>query len=184
MVRFEDTDEPEGKNGPSRVKAHQVKSTFRVRRKHTALGGIAREGSLIAPRGTVIGPSQISALAASGLKTVKVVRRPIIGVIATGDELVNPGRRLLPGRVYDCNSAAMASLIMHYGGIPRILGIARDNEPSLRAKIEKGMNPDAIVTTGGVSMGDFDLVRLILGKLGKVVFSRIKMGPEQPSLSA
>jgi molybdopterin molybdotransferase len=71
----------------------------------------------------------------------------------------------------------MASLVIHYGGIPRILGRAADNEASVWARIEKGMTLDAIITTGGVSMGDFDLVRLTLGKLGKIVFSRIKMGP-------
>ena len=179
VVRFEDTDEPGDKNGPSRLKAREVKIYVSPApgANIQPAGRNAREGSLILTRGAVIGPAQISALAALGMRKVKVVRRPLIGVIATGDELVSPGRGLSPGKTYDCNTAGIASLVMHYGGIPRILGIARDNEASLRARIEKGMTLDAIVTTGGVSMGDFDLVRLLLGKLGKIVFSRIKMGP-------
>ena len=179
VVRFEDTDEPGDKNGPSRRKAREVKIyvSSSPGANIQPAGSNAREGSLILPRGRVIGPAQVSALAALGLRKVKVVRQPVIGVIATGDELVSPGKDLSPGKTYDCNTAGMASLVIHYGGIPRILGIARDNEPSLRARIGRGMTLDAIVTTGGVSMGDFDLVRLLLGKLGKIVFSRIKMGP-------
>ncbi len=179
VVRFEDTDEPGDKNGPSRLKIREVRIYVSPSpgANIRPAGSNAREGSLILSRGTVIGPPQISALAALGRRRVKVTRRPVIGVIATGDELVSPGRGLKPGKTYDCNTAAMASLVMHYGGIPRMLGRARDNEASVRARIEKSMALDALITTGGVSMGDFDLVRLTLGKLGKIVFSRIKMGP-------
>ena len=179
VVRFEDTDEPGDKNGPSRLKARGVKmyASPSPGANIRPAGSNAREGSLILHRGTVVGPAQVSALAALGKKNVKVVRRPLIGVIATGDELVSPGRGLKPGKTYDCNTSAMASLIVHYGGVPRLLGMARDNEASVRARIEKGMTLDAVVTTGGVSMGDFDMVRLTLGKLGKIVFYRITMGP-------
>jgi molybdopterin molybdotransferase len=179
VVRFEDTDEPGGKNGPSRLKICEVKIYVspRAGANIRPAGSNAREGRLILSGGTVIGPAQISALAALGRRWVTVVRRPVIGVIATGDELVSLGRGLPPGKTYDCNTAAMASLVIHYGGIPRILGRAGDNEASVRTRIEKGMALDAIITTGGVSMGDFDLVRLTLGKLGKIVFSRIKMAP-------
>jgi molybdopterin molybdotransferase len=179
VVRFEDTDEPGDKNGPSRLKTREVKIYVSPSpgANIRPAGSNAREGCLILSRGAVIGPAQISALAAMGRRRVTAVRRPVIGVITTGDELVSPGRGLPPGKTYDCNTAAMASLVIHYGGIPRILGRAADNEASVWARIEKGMTLDAIITTGGVSMGDFDLVRLTLGKLGKIVFSRIKMGP-------
>jgi molybdopterin molybdotransferase len=179
VVPFEATDEPGDKNGPSRIKAREVKIYIspspgaNIQRA----GSSAQEGSLVLPKGTVVGPSQVSALAALGLRRVKVIRRPVVGVIATGDEIVSPGKDLPPGKTYDCNTAAMAALVTHYGGIPRLLGTARDKEASLRARIERSMTLDALITTGGVSMGDFDLVRLLLGKVGEIVFSRIKMGP-------
>jgi molybdopterin molybdotransferase len=95
----------------------------------------------------------------------------------TGDELVSPGTRLAHGKTYNANAAAVASLVAHYGGIPRILGIARDTENALIAKIRKGITADVIITTGGVSKGDYDLVRLVLGRIGKIIFSKINMGP-------
>ncbi len=179
VVRFEDTDEPGDKNGPSRLANREVRIYVspgpgaNIR----PAGSNARVGSLIVRKGLVIGPAQVSALAALGRRKVKVVRRPVVGVIATGDELVSAGKPLHPGKTYDCNTLGMASMVSYYGGVPKVLGMARDNEPSVRARIDKAMTLDAVVTTGGVSMGDFDLVRLTLGKLGKVVFSRIKMGP-------
>jgi molybdopterin molybdotransferase len=179
VVRFEDTDEPGGKDGPGLIKTRQVKIYVSPSpgANIRPAGSNAREGSAILSRGALIGPAQISALAALGKELVKVVRRPVIGVIATGDELVRQGTELRPGKTYDCNTAAMASFVIHYGGIPKIFGIARDNEASVRAGIEKGMTLDAVITTGGVSMGDFDLVRLTLGKLGRIVFTRIRMAP-------
>ncbi|OPY68482.1 MAG: Molybdopterin molybdenumtransferase [Syntrophorhabdaceae bacterium PtaU1.Bin034] len=179
VVRFEDTDEPQDKNGPnphnpSAVKIYaQVAPGANVREP----GSNTSKGVLILPRGTVIGPAQVSALAFLGRDRIRVVRRPVMAVIATGDELINPGKRLSKGKCYNCNMAAIASLVTHYGGIPRIIGIARDNEASLLRKIGRGMTADAIITSGGVSKGDYDLVRLLLAKLGKIVFSRINMGP-------
>jgi molybdopterin molybdotransferase len=134
-------------------------------------------GDLVLPRGTAIGPAQVSSLAAIGRTSVRVFRRPVFAIIATGDELVAPGRPIAPGKAYNCNAAAMAAMVSHYGGVPRVLGIARDNEASLLAKIRAGLAADAIITTGGVSRGDYDLVRLVIGQLGRVVFSRIRMGP-------
>ena len=179
VVRFEDTDEPGDKNGPNKSNPSKVK--IFVSEKPGAnirpAGSNVTRGSLVMPRGTAIGPAQLSALFAIGKNRIKVIRRPKIAVIATGDELINPDKSLTPGKSYNCNAAAISALIAHYGGVPQVLGIARDSEPSLLAKIQKGMMADAIITSGGVSMGDYDLVRLVIGKLGRVFFSRINMGP-------
>ena len=104
-----------------------------------------------------------------------------MAIISTGDELTRIGTTLKPGKSYDSNAAAIATLVAHYGAIPRVLGIARDSEASLAAKIGRALTADAIITSGGVSKGDYDLVRSVLGKMGRVVFSRIDMGPERPS---
>jgi molybdopterin molybdotransferase len=179
VVRFEDTDEPADKNGPNKNNPSKVRIYVAARPGDNIrpAGSHVRKGTLILPKGTLIGPAQISALAAIGKKSLEVVRRPVIAVIATGDELVSLGNPLAPGKTYNCNTAAIASLVAHYGGIPKILGIARDSEAALISKIRRGMGSDVIITSGGVSKGDYDLVRLVLGKLGKLVFSRIKMGP-------
>ncbi|OPY77115.1 MAG: Molybdopterin molybdenumtransferase [Syntrophorhabdus sp. PtaU1.Bin153] len=180
VVRFEDTDEPPDKNGPNTTKPAEVKIyvTLGAGANIRGAGSNIREGFPVVPGGTLIGPTRISALASIGRATLKVVRRPVIAVIATGDELVSVGKPLSPGKSYNSNTAAIASLVAHYGGIPKIMGIARDRELSLFKKIREGAKiADGIITSGGVSKGDYDLVRLVLGKIGEVVFSRIKMGP-------
>jgi len=179
VVPFESTDEPGDKNGPRAADPSEVKILragapgANIRRA----GSNAAKGSLVLPRGTSVGPAQISALAAMGRSTVNVVRRPVVAIVSTGDELTSLRSPLRPGRSYDCNSTAIAALVSHYGGIPRVLGIARDNEASLMAKLRRGLSADAVITSGGVSKGDYDLVRLVVAKLGAVILSRIGMGP-------
>jgi molybdopterin molybdotransferase len=179
VVRFEDTDEPPDKSGPNQNNPSCVK-IFVALSAGTNLrpaGSTVRRGALVVPKGAVIGPAQVSALSAIGKTSISVIRRPVIAVIATGDELVPAGKPLMPGKSYNSNTAAIASLITHYGGIPRILGIARDNEASLLKKITQGIAADAIITSGGVSKGDFDLVRKVIGTVGEIVFAKIQMGP-------
>lgn len=179
VVPFESTDEPGDKNGPSLANPSHV----RILRAGRPGANIRRAGSnvskrsLVLPRGTSIGPAQISALAAIGRSTVGVVRRPVVAIISTGDELVGLKSHLRPGQAYDCNSKAIAALVTHYGGVPRVLGIARDSEASLMAKLHKGLTADAVITSGGVSKGDYDLVRLVITRMGTVILSRIGMGP-------
>ncbi len=178
VVRFEDTDEPGGKLGPNSDNPSTVKafaapvpgSGIRLR------GSDIRKGSVVLGQGMVLGPAQISALLSIGKTRVTVIRRPVVTIIATGDELISPDRQLRPGKTFNSNAAALAALVLHYGGIPRLLGVARDNEASIIGKIQRGMTSDAIITSGGISHGDYDLMRLVLGKIGKVVFSRVRMG--------
>ncbi len=179
VVRFEDTDEPPDKNGPNRSRPSAVKVFMPVAAGANVIkaGSVVKRKAIVVPKGTVIGPAQISALLSIGKTKIKVIRRPVIAVIATGDELVPSGKPLGRGKSYNCNTAALVAQITQHGGIPKVLGIARDNQQSLRKKILKGLAADAIISSGGVSKGDFDLVRLILGKIGKVVFATLQMGP-------
>jgi len=140
-------------------------------------GSNVRRGSLVVPKGTIIGPAQLSALSSIGKARIKVIRRPVVAIIATGDELATTGK-LYPAKSYNSNTVAIASIVTHYGGIPKVLGIARDRESSLLKKIGEAVHvADVIITSGGISKGDYDLVRLVLGKLGEVVFSVLDMGP-------
>ncbi len=179
VVRFEDTDEPFEKNGANPANPRTVK-IFVAQEAGANIGFAgfsARKGSLVIPKGTVIGGPQISVITTVGKALVKVIRRPVVAIIATGDELVSLGRPLPPGQSYNSNAGAVAALVAHYGAIPKILGVARDKESSLLAKLKRGFTADAIITTGGVSKGDYDIVRLVLGRIGEVLFSRIAMGP-------
>jgi len=178
VVRFEDTDEPMNKkegngNTPKEVKIYKEAMPGENIR---AAGSNIRKGDLVMSGGTVVGPTQISALISTGRNRLKVIRKPVLAIIATGDELISAGNPLSPGRVYNSNAESLAALISYYGGIPKIMGIARDREASLLSKFKRCMNADAIVTSGGVSEGDYDLVRRVIGKIGKVISPKINMG--------
>ena len=179
VVRFEDTDETGNKNGHGKKNPEGVKIGIGLLPGDNIwpAGSNIREGNTIIPERTLIGPVQISALASMGKSRIMVFRKPTVAIIATGDELVRPGGRLTRGKIYSGNSVAVAALVRHYGGVPKILGIARDKETALAAKIQKGLTADAIITIGGVSKGDFDLVRLVVAKIGEVVFPGIRMMP-------
>ncbi|MEN6373292.1 MAG: gephyrin-like molybdotransferase Glp [Smithella sp.] len=179
VVRFEDTDEPGNKNGPNKNNPMDVKICTGLSSGDNIwpAGSNVRKGNIIIPEGTLIGPVQITALASMGKRRIRVIRKPTVAIIATGDELVPPGGRLTCGKIYSSNSVAIAALVRHYGGVPKILGIARDKESALISKLQKGMAADAVITIGGVSKGDYDLVKLAVAKIGKVVFSGIRMMP-------
>ena len=179
VVWFEDTDEPGNKNGPNLANPSVVRIHKAVNAGDNILkvGATVKKGALLATKGSIFGTAQMVALALTGCNLVKTFRRPVIGVISTGDELISIGSKLRPNKVINCNGPALASLISHYGGIPRMLGMARDNEFSLLGKIKKGLDCDAIITSGGASRGDYDLTRRVLSSVGELVFSRINMGP-------
>jgi len=178
VVRFEDTDETVDKKGSDKNSPSQVKIYVPIQPGNNIrfAGSIFQRGTLLVQEGTIIGPEEISCLASLGKELITVIRRPVVGIIATGDELVNPGRSLSIGKTYNCNTAATACLVLYYGAIPHVLGIAHDTEAALMSKIRKGMAGDAIVISGGASRGDYDLVRLVLEKVGEIVFSATKTG--------
>lgn len=179
VIRFEDTDEPIEKNGPNLNNPKEVKvfKAGAIGEGIRSQGSAIREGNLLLPKGTLIAPHHISTLASIGVTALKVIRRPVFAVIPTGDELSKPGQPLAPGNVYDSNGPAIVAYVQQHGGIARHFGIARDKEGALDAKIDRALHVDAIITSGGVSKGDYDLVRLVLARRGQIVFSRVKMGP-------
>jgi molybdopterin molybdotransferase len=177
VVRFEDTDEAR-RAGPSAEISilKEAKVGLNIRR---AGEDIAR-GSKVLSRGGTIRPSEVGILASLGRRLVKVIRRPVVAVLATGDELVDIGEPLPVGRIYNSNSYSVAALVRRYGGIPRILGIARDSEDSLVASLRHGLDADMLVTSGGVSLGDYDVVKDVLAKQGEIAFWTVRMKPGKP----
>jgi molybdopterin molybdotransferase len=143
-------------------------------------GESIKKDELVMARGTVLRPSEIGVLASMGISAVRVVRRPIVAILATGNELADLGEPLIEGKIYNSNTYSIASQVMRDGGIPRLLGIALDNEASVTAKIERSMDADMLITIGGVSMGDYDVVKNVLAQKGKMVFWKVRTKPGKP----
>lgn len=177
VVRFEDTDQ-EGRdnNAPEVGILAEVSKGLDMRRA----GEDIAEGMMVLDKGTVIRPAEIGVLASLGRGLIKVIRRPVVAILATGDEIVDITKPLPEGKIYNSNSYSLAGLVMRYGGIPRVLGIASDVEDSLVARLHMGLDADMLVTSGGVSLGDYDIVRDVLAKEGEVVFWRVKQKPGKP----
>jgi molybdopterin molybdotransferase len=175
VVRFEDTDKQESNHREVRI-YHEIPRGANIRKT----GEDISRGTVVVTRDTVIKPAHIGVLASLGKRQVNVIRRPRVAILATGNELVELDQPLPPGKLYNSNSYTMAALVSKYGGIPDILGIASDSEESLINLIHRGLQSDLLITTGGVSVGDFDMVKDILGKEGRVIFWKIRMKPGKP----
>lgn len=145
-------------------------------------GGDVRRGDQALSAGAVIRPAEIALMAALGIAQVRVIRRPRVAILATGDELVEPGEQLLPGQIRNANGWSTAALVMRYGGLPIQLGIARDMADDLRAKLAGGLaaNADLFVVSAGVSVGAYDLVKDIVTSDGELSFWRVRMRPGKP----
>ena len=145
-------------------------------------GEDVRAGETVIPRGTVLRPQEIGMLAALGKKEVAVTRRPRVGILGTGDELVEIDAPLAPGKIRNSNTYSNAAQVRKYGGVPVILGIARDREPEIADKLREGLNKgvDLLLVSGGVSVGDFDVVKKVLAAEGRIDFWRVRMKPGKP----
>jgi len=119
-------------------------------------------------------------MASVGYSKVKVIRRPVVAVLSTGNELVETGEPLPEGKIYDSNAYSIAALVKRYGGVPKVLGIARDDEAELVGKLKQAQDADMVLTTGGVSMGDYDMVKDILARDGRIVFWQVRVKPGKP----
>ena len=140
-----------------------------------------RQGSVALASGTLLRPQEIGLLSAMGKSAVAVYRRPRVAILATGDELLEPGAPPPPGKIVNSNSYSLAAQVLAAGGEPVLLGIAADTEEATREKIQEGLRADILITTGGVSVGDRDLVRETLIRLGgEILFWKVDMKPGKP----
>ncbi|MBK7858740.1 MAG: molybdopterin molybdotransferase MoeA [Archangiaceae bacterium] len=145
-------------------------------------GEDAREGDLLLRAGTALGVGELGLLWGQGLTAVRVHRRPRVGIMSSGDELVEIGTPH-GGRIFDTNSPALAAVVRRCGGVPRKLGIAADRLEAVRQKIETGLAPefDALICVAGMSVGEKDYVRDVLAMLGvQIDFWRVAMRPGKP----
>ena len=137
-------------------------------------------GQQILSRGTEIGPWEIGVLATLGWATVPVIRRPRVAILGTGDEVIDVDEPLRPGKIRNSNSYLLEAAVRKAGAEPHRLGVARDTVESLREKFSEAVQSDLIITSGGVSVGDFDLVKDIMREQGDINFWRINMRPGKP----
>ena len=137
-------------------------------------------GAVVLRKGRVLDPPSLGLLASFGLARVRTIRRPRVGVLATGDELLAPGEPHEPGKLYDSNSYGVASAVRRWGAEPLFLGIAPDEPQALRQKLREGLETDLLITSAGVSGGAFDLVKDALSEMGEIDFWSVRMRPSRP----
>jgi molybdopterin molybdotransferase len=144
-------------------------------------GGDVRAGETVVDAGVQLGPPQLGALAAAGVVEVRVARRPRAVVLPTGSELRAPGATLKPGEIYESNSVLLRAQLASAGADVTVLAPVADDRDATRAALERGLDADVLVTSGGVSVGPHDLVRGLLAELGaKEVFWRVAVKPGKP----
>jgi len=146
-------------------------------------GAEMRRGELILPAGTVVRPAEIGVLASLGKTAVSVYRQPVVAILPTGDELVEPGMMPGPGQIRNSNAAMLAALVARNNALPRYLGIARDSFDSLRPLVREGLKCDVLLLSGGVSVGPLDLVPQLLREQGvQLLFHKVWLKPGKPLL--
>jgi len=174
VVPFEETEEEAGR-------VH-IRGAVACRDHIRFQGEDIRRGELVLPAGTLLRPPEINLLASFGQAFVPVHRRPRVAILSTGDELVELGETAGPGQIVNSNALSLAAAVREAGGEPLLLGIARDNRESHREKLAEGLKADALITSAGVSAGDRDLVRDVLGELGvEQLFWKVDIKPGRPT---
>lgn len=146
------------------------------------IGEDIEAGQEVIQPGHVLRPQEIGVLASLGVSHVRVHRRPRVGVLATGDELIDVESELTPGKIRNSNSYAQAAQVIALGAELVSLGVARDTEDQVRAKLRVGLDAgvDLLVSSAGVSVGAYDVVKAVLEQDGNVNFWRVRMRPGKP----
>lgn len=180
VVPFEETDEVQRKTEGRPLDEVAIFTAMPSGANVRPAGEDVHEGELVLEAGTVIRAAEVGVLASLGLDRARVVRRPVVSVLATGDELQTAGSALSGGRIYDSNSFSVAASVVACGGVPRLLGIARDNLDDLNSKLAATAGSDLVITSAGVSKGDYDIVKDVLEQRGSMNFWSVRMRPAKP----
>ncbi len=149
-------------------------------------GEEVEQGTLVLPAGEVVGAGAIAILATFGYTKVKVRRKPKVGVLSTGNELIDASMPLVPGKIRNSNTPMLLAMIQAAGGIPIEFERLPDDESSAKATVSRIMEEvDVLVTTGGVSVGDFDIMASVVGHPDvELLFNRVAMRPGSPTTAA
>ena len=176
VVPFEDTNELEN-NDKSKIGIKiSVKNLENIRKKSEDI----KKGSIIIKKGSLITSATIGVMASIGLEKVSVIRKPIIGILSTGNELLEPGEKNQDGKIYNSNTYTLSSLVKEFGATPLIQKHALDKVEDLEKKLKKLRDVDLIVTSAGVSKGDYDIEKDVLDKNGDINLWSVNMRPAKP----
>jgi molybdopterin molybdotransferase len=180
VVRFEETEEGAsgGHCGPGDTIA--IKKAPQPRENIRPIGEDVAAGETVLMAGTRVRPAEIGVLATLNRTQATVYRRPRVGVLATGDEIVDAGQPLGPGQIRNSNAPMLAALVTRCGGEAVPLGTARDSEDELRGRLAQAEGLDLLLTTGGVSVGDYDLVKQVLQAQGRIDLWEVRIKPGKP----
>lgn len=174
VVPVEETEENDGQvviRGRVKVGAH-----IRL------LGEDVQKEEVFIATGSILRPAEINMLASFGFEAVTVFSRPTVAILSTGDELVELGEPVGPGQIINSNTYSLAAAVREMGGEPLLIGIARDDDESLKEKLIAGLKADVLITSAGVSMGDRDLVCEILEEIGvENLFRKVDIKPGRPT---
>jgi molybdopterin molybdotransferase len=177
VVPVEETDD--GQSAVTLLQSVKKGQHIRVR------GEDVTSGDVFVRAGAVVRPPEVNILANFGKSLVATYRRPIVAILSTGDELIEPGVTPGPGEIINSNALSLAAAVAETGCIPLMVGIARDNRESHLEKLREGLKADVLITSAGVSAGDRDLVRDVLNELGaKQVFWKVAVKPGGPTAFA
>lgn len=150
-------------------------------------GSDIRKGEVVLKKGAVLSPFEIGVLAAVGFASVEVYRRPRVAIFSTGAEVVEPGERLVEGKIFDINAHALSASVAQLGAEPLNMGIVQDESDKMQATLKKALGmADVVITSGGVSVGPTDIIPKVLDKLGKpgVIVYGIAIRPGKPTTVA
>lgn len=181
VVMVEDTEKVQSeKQETERVRVfREVKKGENIRRA----GEDVKRGDLVLKEGTMLGPAEIGMLASLGRTEVKTIKQPVVAVLATGDELVEPGEKLTPGKIHNSNTYSLMAQVVEAGALSLNLGIAKDTKEALVEKVKKAVSFDLIITSAGVSVGEHDLVKDVLEEMGlKLLFWKVAIKPGKPTV--
>ncbi len=179
VVMVENTEQPDrDPSEPEKVRIVQgVGPGTAVRRA----GEDMQPDQTVFESGTLLQPGHIGVLATLGITSIKAHRRPVVGVISTGDELVEGPQPLAPGQIRDSNRHTLLALVTQAGCEAVDLGLIRDDEDAVEAALRSGAaSCDALITSGGVSMGDFDFVKMVLKRIADMRWMQIAIKPAKP----
>ena len=180
VVAFEDTDEVERRAAGGTMEKVGVRLAAEIGENIRPAGEDVQQGSVVLESGTVLRASELGVAASLGMETVPVIRRPVVAVLATGDELLEPGEANQPGKIYNSNNYSVAASVSALGGVPRVIGVARDTQASVEEALALALDADMVITTAGVSKGDYDFVKDVLAKRGEIALWSVRMRPAKP----
>ncbi len=174
MVMVEQTEEQAGQ-------MYLFKGDLQAGANIRPVGQDIEAGQLVLARGALLGPAELGLLGTVGQTRVRVYPRPRVAVMSTGDEIVEPHEPLKPGQIRDANRFSLMAAVRQAGAKPLDLGIVKDQTNSLAQTIERSLaEADALLTSGGVSMGQLDLVKPYLASRGVIHFGRVNTKPGKP----